>query len=44
MTFKQFIEKAKRAPKKNLAMGIACIVGIVVLIVYAILVLSGVLI
>ena len=41
MTFKQFIDKAKRAPKKNLAMGILCIVGIIALIIYSILVLTG---
>lgn len=34
--FKQFIAKAKRAPKKNLAMGIACFVGIIALIVWMI--------
>lgn len=36
MTFKQFIEKAKRAPKKNLAMGFGCIGGIIALIVWMI--------
>ena len=36
MTVKEFIAKAKRAPKKNLAMGIACAVGIVALIVWMI--------
>ena len=34
--FKDFIEKAKRAPKKNLAMGIVCLVGIIALIVWMI--------
>ena len=36
MTFKQFISKAKQAPKKNLAMGIGCIGGVVALIVWMI--------
>lgn len=42
MTFKQFIDKAKRAPKKNLAMGIGCFAGSIALIVYFILALCGV--
>lgn len=36
MTFKEFIAKAKRAPKKNLAMGIICIVGIIALTAWVI--------
>lgn len=34
MKFKEMIEKAKRAPKKDLAMGIACLVGTVALLVW----------
>lgn len=34
MTFKEFVNKAKKAPKKNLAMGIACFAGIIALIVW----------
>lgn len=36
MTFKQFIDKAKKAPKKNLAMGLGCLGGVVALIVWMI--------
>ncbi len=41
MKFKDFIEKAKRAPKKDLAMGIACFVGTIGLIVYFVVSLVG---
>lgn len=34
MTFKQFMDKAKKAPKKNLAMGLGCLGGVVALIVW----------
>lgn len=34
MTFKDFKSKVKRAPKKNLAMGIGCLAGTIALIVY----------
>lgn len=34
--FKEFIEKAKRAPKKDLAMGIGCFAGAIALIVWAV--------
>lgn len=36
MTFKQFIATAKKADKKNLAMGIGCFVGMIGLIVWGI--------
>lgn len=36
MTMKEFIAKAKKAPKKNLAMGIACGVGMLALIIWMI--------
>ena len=42
MTLKMFMDKAKRAPKKNLAMGILCVLGIIALIVYSVLLLTGV--
>lgn len=35
-TFKQLMERAKRAPKKNLAMGFACIAGIIGMIIFMI--------
>ena len=36
MTFKQFMDKAKKAPKKNLAMGLGCFAGIIALVVWMI--------
>ncbi len=36
MTFKEFVAKAKKANKKDLAMGIGCIVGMIALIVWMI--------
>lgn len=36
MTFKEFVSKAKKAPKKNLAMGIICFASIIALIVWMI--------
>lgn len=36
MNMKTFIAKAKMAPKKNLAMGIACAAGCIALIVWVI--------
>ena len=34
MTVKEFIAKAKKAPKKNLAMGLLCVGSMIALIVY----------
>ena len=36
MTFKEFVAKAKKANKKDLAKGIGCIVGMIALIVWMI--------
>ena len=34
MTFKDFCKKAKKAPKKNLALGLICFAGTIALIVW----------
>lgn len=34
--FNELVEKAKRAPKKDLAMGIGCFVGVIALIVWCV--------
>ena len=34
MSMKQLVARAKRAPKKNLVMGILCLIAAIALIVY----------